>query len=128
VVDESGLPIRLLITPGQASDKTAVPALLHDLPAAEAAVADRGYDSDAVIALIQHRGSAAHIPSTSRRRLRRSVDPELYRQRSLVERFFCKLKQFRRIATRFDKLARNFLAVVALASARIWLRAVESTP
>ena len=120
--------MRLLITPGQASDKTAVPALLDGLPVAKAAIADRGYDSDAVLALVRQRGSAAHIPSTSRRIIRRSVDPDLYRQRSLVERFFCKLKQFRRVATRFDKLARNFLAAVALASTRIWLRAIESTP
>jgi transposase len=81
-----------------------------------------------VLALVRQRGSAAHIPSTSRRLVRRSVDPALYRQRSLVERFFCKLKQFRRVATRFDKLARNFLAATALASARLWLRAHESTP
>ena len=127
-MDECGLPVRLLITPGQASDKTSVPALLDGLPAAQAAIADRGYDSDAVLALVRQRGSAPHIPSTSRRTVRRSVDPELYRQRSLVERFFCKLKQFRRVATRFDKLARNFLAAVMLASTRIWLRAVESTP
>jgi transposase len=117
-----------VVTPGQASDKTAVPALLDGLPAARSVVADRGYDSDAVLALIQQRGSAAHIPSTSRRIIQRSVDRDLYRQRSLVERFFCKLKQFRRVATRFDKLARNFLADVALASTRLWLRAVESTP
>lgn len=128
MVNESGLPVRVLVTPGQASDKNAVPTLLDGLPAAQAALADRGYDSDAVLALVQERGSAAHIPSTSRRIVRRSVDPELYRQCSLVERFFCKLKQFRRIATRFDKLARNFLAAVLLASTRIWLRAVESRP
>ena len=120
--------MRLLLTPGQASDKTAVPALLDGLPVPDALVADRGYDSDAVLELVRQRGSAAHIPSTSRRRIRRSVDPDLYRQRSHVERFFCKLKQFRRIATRFDKLARNFLAAVALSAARIWLRAVESRP
>ena len=104
--------MRLLLTPGQASDKTAVPPLLDGLPVAQAAVADRGYDSDAVLALVRQR----------------AVDPAIYRQRSLVERFFCKLKQFRRVATRFDKLARNFLAAVLLASARIWLRAVKSTP
>ena len=100
----------------------------HGLPAAQAAVADRGYDSDAVLALVRQRGSDARIPSTSRRLLRRSVHPDLHRKRSLVERFFCKLKQFRRIATRLDKLARHFLAAVLLASTRLWLRAVESTP
>ena len=59
--------------------------------------------------------------------MQRSVDPALYRQRNIVERYFCKLKHFRRIATRFDKLARNFLASILLASSRLWLRAYEST-
>ena len=120
--------MRLILTAGQASDKTATPALLDGLPAAAALVADRGYDSDAILALVQARGSEPHIPSTSRRLVRRSVQPELYRRRSLIERFFCKLKQFRRIATRFDKLARNYLAAAALAASRLWLRALESTP
>lgn len=128
MVDEAGLPVRLMLTAGQASDKTAAPELLEGLPAAAALVADRGYDSDAVLALARERGSEPHIPSTSRRRVRRSVDPELYRRRSLVERFFCKLKQFRRVATRFDKLARNYLAAVLLSASRLWLREVESTP
>ena len=72
-------------------------------------------------------GGTAHIPSQSNVRVRRSVDPEIYRQRNLVERFFNKLKHFRRIATRFDKLARNYLAAVLLASIRIWTRNYEST-
>jgi transposase len=59
--------------------------------------------------------------------VKRSVDPAIYRQRNLVERI-CKLKQFRRVATRFDKLARNFLAAVALVSTRLWIRSYESTP
>jgi transposase len=70
---------------------------------------------------------SAHIPSTAHRIVQRSVKPELYRRRNLIERFFCKLKQFRRIATRFDKLARNFLAAVALASTRLWIRSYEFT-
>ena len=127
MVDQDGLPVRLLITPGQASDKAAVPALLHDLPPAHALVADRGYDSTAIIALVRSLGGHAHIPTQSRVRIQRSVEPTLYRRRNLVERFFCKLKHFRRIATRFDKLARNFLAAVLLASTRLWLRAYEST-
>lgn len=91
-------------------------------------VADRGYDSRAIIDLVAARGGQAHIPTQSKVKVQRSVDRELYRCRNLVERFFCNLKQFRRIATRFDKLAGNFLAAVALASTRIWLRAIESTP
>jgi transposase len=59
--------------------------------------------------------------------VRQIIDRDIYRERNLVERFFCKLKHFRRIATRYDKLARNFLAAVVLASTRLWLRAYEST-
>ena len=96
------------------------------LPVATVVVADRGYDSRAIVEMVAARGGAAHIPTQSQ--VKRSVDPDLYRRRNLVERYFCNLKQFRRIATRFEKLARNFLAAVALASARLWLRAMESTP
>ena len=120
--------MRLLLSPGQASDMTAVPQLLEGLPVAAAVVADRGYDSNAVLELITQSGAQAAIPSCIRRVVKRSVDPAIYRQRNLVERFFCKLKQFRRVATRFDKLARNFLAAVLLASTRLWLRTYESTP
>jgi transposase len=126
-VDQDGLPVRLLITSGQASDKAAVPDLLRGLPAASALVADRGYDSMAIVDLVRSLGGEAHIPTQSRVRIQRSVEPALYRRRNLVERFFCKLKHFRRVATRFDKLARNFLAAVLLASTRLWLRAYEST-
>jgi len=128
VVDQDGLPVRLLISPGQASDMQAVPQLLAGLPIPRTVVGDRGYDSNAVLDLIARSGAKPNIPSCARRILRRSVDPAIYSQRNLIERFFCKLKQFRRIATRFDKLARNFLAAVLIASTRLWLRAYESTP
>ena len=127
VVDQDGLPVRLLITPGQASDKAAVPALLRGLPPAHALVADRGYDSMAIVDLVQSLGGTAHIPTQSRVRIQRSVEPALYRRRNLVERFFCKLKHFRCVATRYEKLATNFLAAVIIASTRLWLRAYEST-
>ena len=90
-------------------------------------VADRGYDADALLELIRASGAKPHIPSTKQRLVHRSVNRRIYRQRNLVERFFCKLKRFRRVATRFDKLARNFLAAVVLASVRLWTRAYEST-
>jgi transposase len=101
--------------------------LLQALPTTSIVVADRGYDWQHLIDLIGQRGGQAHIPTQRDRKVQRSVDPALYRQRNLVERFFCKLKHFRRIATRYDKLARNFLAAVALASARLWMRNYEST-
>src|SRR5690606_371575 len=98
------------------------------LPPAKALVADRGYDAQAVLELVRRHGGEPHIPTQRDRNVQRSVEPALYRQRNLVERFFCNLKQFRRIATRFEKHAANFLAAVALAASRLWLRAVESTP
>lgn len=81
----------------------------------------------AIVDLVRSLGGEAHIPTQSRVRIQRTVEPTLYRRRNLVERFFCKLKHFRRVATRFDKLARNFLATILLASTRLWLRAYEST-
>lgn len=126
-MDDDGLPIRIILTAGQAHDQRAVPELLSDLTANCDVVADRAYDSDAVLDLIRQAGARAHIPSLSRRLVQRSVDHATYRERNLVERFFNRLKHFRRIATRFDKLARNYLAAVLLASTRLWLRAYEST-
>ena len=128
MVDARGLPVRFVLTPGQASDKTTLPRLIEGLPLARDVVADRGYDARAVLELIAEHGSQPHIPTQRDRHVQRSVDPKLYRQRNLVERFFNKLKHFRRIATRYDKLARNFLAAVALASIRLWLRRYESRP
>ena len=125
-MDKNGLPVRLILTAGQAHDLQAAPQLLDGLECRHV-VADRGYDADDLLARIRDAGAKPHIPSTSRRLVQRSVDRRIYRQRNLVERFFCKLKHFRRIATRFDKLARNFLAAVVLASARLWMRAYEST-
>ena len=127
VVDAHGLPVRLLLTPGQASDKTSFPALVAGLRLARDVVADRGFFARAIIDLIEAGGATAHIPSQSNVRVRRIVDLAVYRQRNLVERFFNKLKHFRRIATRYDKLARNFLAALFVASTRLWLRNYEST-
>lgn len=127
MVDERGLPVRLRLSAGHASDKANAPALLEALPILSDVVADRGYDWQYLIDVVKTRGGRAHIPTQRDRKVQRSVDRQLYRQRNLIERFFCKLKHFRRIATRFDKLARNFLAAVCLASARIWMRAYEST-
>ncbi len=115
------------MTAGQASDKAAVPALIDGLPPAEALIADRGYDAQAIIDLVAQTGGCAHIPTQRDRKIQRSVEPTLYRHRNLIERFFAKLKQFRRIATRYDKLARNYLAAALLAATRLWTR-FESTP
>ncbi len=118
--------MRLVLSPGQASDKTLAPAVIEGLAPGRTLIADRGYDARAIIDLVESRGGRAHIPTCSDRKVQRTVDAELYRKRNLVERFFNKLKHFRRIATRYDKTARNFLAAVALAAIRLWAR-FEST-
>ena len=126
MVDECGLPVKLILTPGQASDKAAAAVIVEELAAASIVVGDRGYDARALIDQIEAKGGSAHIPTQRDRKQQRSVAPEIYRQRNLVERFFSKIKHFRRVATRFDKLAANFLAAVSLAATRLWLRSYES--
>ena len=126
-MDGDGLPIRLALTPGQASDKEAAVPLIASLDRTHHLVADRGYDAQYILEAAKSRGALAHIPTQRDRKVQRTVDRSLYRRRNLVERFFNKLKHFRRVATRFDKLARNFLAAVALVSVRLWTRAYEST-
>ena len=123
MVDHRGLPLAITLSPGQASDKAAVAELLAAHPAPGDVVADRGYDARAVLDLIAARG---HIPTRRDRKVQRSVDPELYRQRNLVERFFNKLKHFRKIATRYEKSARNYLAAVLIVCSRLWARHYES--
>jgi transposase len=117
-VDENGLPLRIVLSTGQASDKAAVATLLDGLPPARALVADRGYDARTIIELVSVNGGTAHIPTQRDRKVQRSVGPALPPAQP-YRRFFCKPKHFRRVATRFDKLARNFLAAVLLASTRL---------
>ncbi|MDP9196221.1 MAG: IS5 family transposase [Pseudomonadota bacterium] len=126
-VDETGMPLRILLTAGQASDKAAVPELIATLKPGRDLVADRGYDWMALVELVRKRGGATHIPTQRDRKTQRSVSPAIYRQRNVIERFSNKLKHFRRIATRYDKLASNFLAAVLLGSIRLWTRIYEST-
>jgi len=88
---------------------------------------DKAYDGNAIRDLIEAQGAVPNIPAKSNRKWRPCFSKTLYRERNQVERFFSKLKHFRRIATRYDKLADNFLAMVKLASMRLWLRAYESS-
>ena len=89
---------------------------------AQAVLADKGYDADKrVIRLLEQAEKTVVIPPKRNRKDQRDYDKALYRSRHLIENFFCKLKQFRAIATRYDKTARNFLAAVYLAASAIWL-------
>jgi transposase len=121
------MPVRILLSPGQASDKTVAPSVIEGLEPGRDLVADRGYDARAIIELVESRGGRAHIPTCRDRKIQRSVDRSLYRERNLIERFFNKLKHFRRVATRYDKTARNFLAAVLLAASRLWMRFESAT-
>jgi transposase len=96
------------------------PALIAGLGPFRRLVADRGYDSNAIRALIAERGAEAVIPPSSTRVRQIPYDRTVYRQRNLVERLWCRLKDWRRIATRYDKLARNYLSGVFLAAAIIY--------
>jgi len=89
-------------------------------------LADRGYDADWIRTLAAEKGAWANIPPRSNRNHPICFSPYLYRTRNLVERFFNKIKHCRRVATRYDKLAANYLAFVQLASIRLWLRVNES--
>ena len=120
IVDALGNPVALSLTPGQAADITQAVALLDQVEP-EALLADKGYDSDALIETLKERGITPVIPSKANRREARKTDFALYRERNLVERFFNKLKQYRALATRYDKLANTFLAAVALVCVLFWL-------
>jgi transposase len=125
VVDANGLPVRLGLTPGETHDNQLCTELLMGWQAKSMLLADRGYDADWIRALVNQQGASANIPPKRNRKDPICFSPYLYRARNLVERFF-KIKQCRRIATRYDKLAANYLAFIKLASIRIRLRAHES--
>jgi transposase len=127
VVDRSGLPVRLALTTGEAHDNRLAAKLLSRLKSGSMLLADRGYDADWIRTLVRQHGAWANIPPKSNRTESLSFSPYLYRARNLVERFFNKIKHCRRVATRYDKLAANYLAFIQLASIRLWLRINEST-
>ena len=111
----------MTLTAGQASDIGQAETLLADHQP-EAVIADKGYDSNAFVQVIQNRGAEAVIPPKSNRSQSREYDRYTYKERNLVERFWSKAKQFRRVATRYEKKAANFLAFVHLAAIMIMLK------
>jgi transposase len=120
LVDALGNPIALALTPGQIHDLVPAPELLAQADP-QAVIADKAFDADTFIDPLLSSGVVPVIPPRSSRKRVRSCDYALYRERNLVERFFKKLKRFRGIATRYDKLARTFLAGIQLAAATILL-------
>lgn len=116
-----GCPVRFRLTAGQKGDAPQAEALIHDLPA-EVVMADAAYDSDRLRQKIAGKGAVAVIPNNPSRARKHPMDKHLYAQRHLVECCFSKLKQFRRVATRYEKTARSYLAVVTIAAIVLRLR------
>ena len=121
IVDALGNPLRFIITAGQVNDITQAESLIAGYEA-EHVLADKAYDADAFIAAIEQSGACAVIPSRANRTQPRPLDKYLYRERHLVECLINKIKQYRRIFSRFDKLSRRYLGFLQFAAALIWMR------
>jgi transposase len=122
LVDANGNPIALKLTEGQAHDGRSASDMLEGLGEGQILLADRAYDSDALRDSLAERGAWANVKPMPNRVNIPAFSPFLYRYRNLVERFFNKIKHFRAVATRFEKHDANYLAIVKLAAARIWMR------
>ena len=120
-VDGLGNPVRFILTAGNVNDIVQAEALIRGLSFAKL-LADKGYDSDRFRASIAQVGAEAVIPSNRSRSQVIPYDKHVYEDRNLVERFFNKIKHFRRIATRYEKTALSFASMLFLVGAMIWLR------
>lgn len=121
LVDALGLPIRFILTPGQASEIKQAPELIKGIENANI-LADKAFDCDEFIDQIVSQNCTPVIPPRSNRKIQRDVDYYLYKERHLIECFFGKIKHFRRIFSRFDKMAQAYMGFLAFASTIIWLR------
>jgi putative transposase len=114
--DALGNPRRIILSPGQSSDHLQAQALLGD-DEPGAVVADKGYDSSSLAQVIERIGAEVVIPSRSNAKQPRLIDWNLYKDRNKIERFFNRIKHYRRVATRYDKTAASFLAFLHLSAA-----------
>lgn len=120
VVDALGNPVRLALSPGQTHEMKLAYQLLGDITDAYVA-GDKAYDAAPLVQLLEDNRCTVVIPSKADRAGQRKIDRHLYKERRLVECFFQRIKRFRRISMRFEKLARNFLAFLHLVCALLWL-------
>ncbi len=127
VCDARGRPIRFALTGGQASDGPQAIPLLEGIETG-AVIADKGYESNRILAFISSSGATAVIPPKSNRKEPWEHDRELYRERNLIERAFNKLKHWRRIATRYDRRSVYFLSALYLVSSVIWGQQIVDSP
>jgi transposase len=125
--DANGLPLALVLTPGQTHESRAFEALVEGLaPGARCLIGDMGYDADRIRQKLLLRGVLPVIPANPARKQPLALDRELYRLRNRVERLVNRLKQFRAVATRYEKTAESYLALVHLAASRLWLKFVHT--
>ena len=122
LVDANGLPILLKLTEGQAHDGRSADDMVEGIGDGQILLADSGYDSDRLRTTLADRGAWANVKPMPNRKRVPAFSPLLYRFRNRVERFFNKIKHFRAVATRFEKHDANYLALVKLAAAKIWMR------
>jgi transposase len=119
--DALGNAVRFILTSGQRNDITQAQSLVEDLRA-DYVMADKGYDAQAFVLKLKERNCEVVIPSRVNRKEQREIDEHLYKERHLIENQIGKLKQFRRVFSRFDKLAKNYLSFIYFASTVVWLR------
>jgi transposase len=119
-VDGLGNPVEFILTGGQEADVTQGTALIEGHET-DAVIADKGYDDNEFVAAIEARGATAVIPPRKNRVFKREYDKHLYKERNLAERFINRIKQYRRVATRYEKTARNFLGFVHVAAIMVLL-------
>lgn len=110
----------MLLTPGNTSDYNAAQQCLAAMPPASHVIADKGYDSDALRAWLTERGTTPVIPPRSNRKVQLDFDRALYRTRNVIERTFNRFKDFRRIATRFDRNVRSYMAALCIVATVVW--------
>lgn len=117
MADDQGRPVAFALTPGNVADISMAIPLLEASAPSRRLIADKAYDADRLRRWLEERRIKAVIPSTSSRNTPYPLDRRAYRRRNVIERFFCRLKNWRRIATRYDRLAANYLAAIALVAA-----------
>ena len=120
VCDEKGRPHVLLLTPGNTHDAKVAIQTINAVPPSRYLVADKGYDSNALRFWLIERGTTPFIPARSNRKVHIEHDRQIYRQRNVVERMFCRFKDWRRVATRFDRNIKTFMATIAIAAFVTW--------
>ena len=119
--DALGNALRFILTGGERHDITQAKQLIENF-SATAVLADKGYDANDLISTIEAQSSLVVIPSKANRQVQRTIDAHLYKERHLIENQIGKLKHFRRVFSRFDKLAKNYLSFIHFAGTIIWLR------